>query len=458
MTAPEPLSGFAGSTLVAMPPPPRVPPQRLRYALAAAAALAALQLAALPAAAAVPTTSCPMFPANNVWNTDISSVPVHASSGAWITASGGTGRLLHPDFGSSGDPNAPYGIPYIVVDSSHAKVNPTFQYASESDSVGYPFGPDTPIEGGGSASGDRHALVVDRGSCRLYELYDARYQAGGSTAGSGAVYDLRGNALRPAGWTSADAAGLPILPGLLRLDEVNSGAINHAIRFTVQRTAASFVWPARHQAGSGPAAVNPPMGARFRMKAGIDVSNFSPQTRVVLTAFKHYGMIVADNGSNWFFQGEALNNWPDQLITELKRIPAGDFEAVDEASLMVDPNSAQARQPGPAAAPPPPPAVKQPAVVVVPPAVAAEAAAPSEAAPTDAAEPAADREAAPNAPRGAAPGNPTGVQVRAVTGAGVVGKRPPPGVPGSAWWSIGLGMGVLLLMLLTHLGMHNRPE
>jgi hypothetical protein len=231
-----------------------------------------------------------------------------------------------------------------VVDSSHPRVSVVFQYAAESDRVPYPLGPETPIEGGAASNGDRHALMVDRSNSTLYELYDTHYVAGGSTAGSGAVFSLGDNNLRPSGWTSADAAGLPVFPGLLRLDEVNSGVVSHAVRFTVQRSASGFVWPARHQAGSGPATVNPPMGARFRMKAGVDITSFSPKAQVILRAFQHYGLIVADNGFNWYFQGDASNAWPDSLLGELKHVPAADFEAVDESSLMVDPNSAQARQ------------------------------------------------------------------------------------------------------------------
>ncbi|MGI8609705.1 MAG: hypothetical protein ACR2MY_10840 [Candidatus Dormibacteria bacterium] len=369
----------------------------MRALVAAVAALLSGPVFAAPAAAAVPGTGCSVFPANNVWNTDISTLPVSANSAAWMAATDATaGRNLHPDFGPSDDPNAPYGIPFNVVDSSHQKVSVTFQYASESDRGPYPLGPDTQIEGGAAASGDRHALMVDRGSCTLYELYDAHYQAGGSTAGSGAVFNLNGNGLRPAGWTSADAAGLPIFPGLLRLDEVNSGAVNHAIRFTVQRSAAAYIWPARHQAGSGSAAVNPPMGARFRMKAGVSLAGFSPRAQVIMRAFQHYGVIAADNGSNWYFQGDANNAWPDSLLSELKGIPAADFEAVDESSVMLDPNSAQARQSGSGAglpvippAPPPPPQVAPPAAAAAtqPATVAGQAS-------SDPAAPAADQGAA----------------------------------------------------------------
>ena len=316
-----------------------------------AATVALVVLAPLDALAAPSVGGCPVFPADNVWNTDISSLPVNGQSGAWLSNMGGSGRMLHPDFGSSGDPSAPYGIPYTVVDSTHAKVPVSFQYAGESDKVPYPFGADTPIEGGQNAGGDRHALMVDHSSCTLYELYDAHYQGSGSTAGSGAVFNLRADGpLRPAGWTSADAAGLPIFPGLLRPDEVRAGAVNHAIRFTAQSTDRSFIWPARHQAGSAANGALPPMGARFRLRANFDVSRYHADTQAVLNAMKHYGLILADNGSNWYFQGAADNSWDGTMIGELKSIPAGAFDAVDEASLMVDPNSGQARQPGTSAA------------------------------------------------------------------------------------------------------------
>jgi hypothetical protein len=286
---------------------------------------------------------CPVFPADNIWNRDVSSLPVDtAHSASWIANSGGTSRLLHPDFGSSGTAN-PYGIPYIVVNSSHPKVSVAFDYSDESDGGPYPFGADTPIEGGAGSGGDQHAIMIDSSTCTLYELYDANYSAGGSTAGSGAIWNLASDALRPAGWTSADAAGLPIFPGLLRPDEVSSGVVRHAIRMTVQTTSTSYVWPARHQAGSTTDPNFAPMGARFRLKAGVDISHYSADTQVVLTAMKHYGMIVADNGSNWYFQGAAEDNWDPVMIQQLKSIPAGDFEAVDTSSLMVNPNSGQSR-------------------------------------------------------------------------------------------------------------------
>ena len=313
---------------------------RLHRLFACAAATTALIALAAPAPALPPpTSSCPVFPANNAWHADISGLPVHARSGAWITSMGGGARRLHPDFGPSGEA-MPYGIPYIVVAGSHAKVPVSFDYADESDPGPYPLGPGTPIESGS----DGHAIMIDRDTCTLYELFDTHYAPnGGSTAGSGAIWNLHSNALRPAGWTSADAAGLPIFAGLLRLDEVQAGVVDHAIRLTASQTDRSYLWPARHQAGAANNPNLPPMGARFRMKAGFDITGFRPDTRVVLQAFKRYGMIVADNGSNWYFTGTAENGWPTAMLEELKSIPASVFEAVDASSLMIDPNSGAIR-------------------------------------------------------------------------------------------------------------------
>ncbi len=300
--------------------------------------------------------SCPMFPPDNVWNTSIANLPVNAHSAQWLANMNAATTNLHPDFGPSGDPTNPYGMPSTVVPSGHSFVNVTFQYASESDPGPYPFGADTPIEGGQNATGDRHALMVDPSTCTLYELYNAQYSSTASTAGSGAIWNLRSNALRPAGWTSADAAGLPILPGLLRYDEVQSGSITHAIRMTAAMTDTSYLWPARHEAGARSDPSLPPMGARFRLKANFDVSGFSPQAQVVLRAMQRYGLILADNGSNWYFGGSADPAWPLPLVDELKQIPASAFDAVDESSLMVSPDSGQASSfPGPVtglAAPP----------------------------------------------------------------------------------------------------------
>jgi hypothetical protein len=312
--------------------------RRVPAGLVAAGLLAAGWLAPGAPAGGAPLpgagAGCPLFPADNVWHADVSALPVHPRSAAWITSMGGPDRRLHPDFGPN-DGGQPYGIPYSVVPGSTQKVTVSFDYADESDAGPYPFGPSTPIEGGS----DAHALVVDKDRCVLYELYAADWNGGHPTAGSGAIWDLRNDALRPRGWTSADAAGLPILPGLLRRDEVVAGEVDHAIRLTASRTDRSYVWPARHQAGAASDPSLPPMGAWFRLKAGFDMSRFRPDTQVVLRAMQRHGMIVADNGSNWYFTGTSEQGWDTALLDQLKTIPAGAFEAVDASSLMADPDS-----------------------------------------------------------------------------------------------------------------------
>jgi hypothetical protein len=319
----------------------------MRRPLALAAVLGCLL--ASPALAAtskpLPGTSCPAFPANNVWHADVSKLPVHTRSAQWISHMSPT-RTLHPDFGPSyGAQPVPYGIPITYVYGSHAKVGVRFDYASESDRVGYPLGSDTKVEGGQWTSGDRHTVVVDRSYCRVYETWATRRSGGAWLAGSGATGSLKSNALRHAGWTSADAAGLPILPGLLRYDEVAAGKVDHAIRFTTSTTNRVYVWPARHQAGSVTNAAYPPMGARFRLKAGFATTRYRADTQVVLRAMKTYGLILADNGSPWYFQGTSDSRWTSPMLDELKRIPASAFEAVNESSLMADPNSAAVRTP-----------------------------------------------------------------------------------------------------------------
>ncbi|HET9849995.1 MAG TPA: hypothetical protein VFR68_15775 [Candidatus Dormibacteraeota bacterium] len=294
--------------------------------------LCASLLGASPAiASAPPSTNCQVFPADNVWNTDISKLPVHSQSAQWLNSMAAATTNLHPDFGAP-----PYGFPYNIVDNTHPTVSVSFTYASESDPGPYPLGADTAIENGS----DRHALIINKDTCTLYELYNLSGSGSSWSAGSGAIFPLGSDALRPLGWTSADAAGLPIFPGLVRWDEVQAGAISHAIRFTAQQTDQSFLWPARHQAGAAANPALPPMGARFRLKATYDISHFSPQAQVILLAMQHYGLILADNGSNWYFSGTEDANWPDSLLSELKTIPAAQFEAVDESSLMVDVNSA----------------------------------------------------------------------------------------------------------------------
>jgi hypothetical protein len=264
-----------------------------------------------------------------------------------------SGTFLHPDYGPSGNPRAPYGIPWIVVRKATPFTRLTFQYASESDRRPYPLTASTPIEGGS----DRHALMVDpyasasSPACTLFETYDTYFRSSGrSTAGSGAVWNLNSNALRPAGYTSADAAGLPILPGLVNYDEVASRDLDHAIRFTADCTQETYLWPARHEAGQSNDAC-PPMGARFRLNASftLPASECATFCQTVLTTMKTYGLILADNGSNWYFQGTADRRWTYTEVDQLKQIPASQFVAVDESCLMVNVNSGQALQPGTAA-------------------------------------------------------------------------------------------------------------
>jgi hypothetical protein len=290
---------------------------------------------------------CPMLPADNIWNTPVGGLPLDPGSADYIEAIGAASGL-HPDFGSGTWNGGPIGIPYTVVDATQPRVDVSFDYDGESDPGPYPVPPDALIEGGSQSSGDRHVLVLDRGNCSLYELFDAFPQPGGSWhAGSGAVFDLQSNALRPSGWTSADAAGLPILPGLVRYDEVADGEIRHALRFTAPRTRRDYVWPARHHASSLTAPEIPPMGQRFRLKAGFDLSRFSAPVRVILQAMKTYGLVLADNGSAWYISGVPDPRWDnDNLVSELARVKGSDFEAVDVSALMLDPDSGRADQGG----------------------------------------------------------------------------------------------------------------
>lgn len=315
--------------------------------LATGAAVAAFGVAAAHAASVAGTT-CPAFPDNSWWHADVSQLPVHPRSSQWM-AHMSPSLNLHPDFGPSyGEQPAPYGIPITIVPGSHEKVRVRFQYADESDRVRYPLGSDTLVEGGQWETGDRHTIVVDRDSCRLYETWATRRPAESGAnwrAGSGATWRLSSNALRPAGWTSADAAGLPILPGLLTQEEVVARTIDHAIRFTTNITDRRYLWPARHQAGSVDDETYPPMGARFRLKASYAISPaLRGDTKAILNAMKRYGLALADNGTPWYFQGTADNRWPEKLIEELKRIPASAFEAVDTYPLMISPDSMKVRK------------------------------------------------------------------------------------------------------------------
>jgi len=311
------------------------------------------QAAGNPAPASPSTTvpgapNCPMFPSDNVWNTDISQLPVNKHSAAWMRSMHASSLNLHPDFGPNPG-GTPFGIPFNVVTSKHALIKVHFSQPSESNRAPYPFGPDIRIE-----PGDRHAIMINKDTCKLYELYLASFSGGRASAYAGATWNLNSSHLRPNGWTSADAAGLPILPGLLNYNQVKTAVethtpITHAIRFTAEPTRDAFIWPARHSAGSGSSASLPPMGARFRLKASFSVTRFCSgggltcrSAKAILTEMKHYGMILADNGSDWFFQGSANPQWPDSLVEMLKRIPASAFEAVDESCLKTSANSGQA--------------------------------------------------------------------------------------------------------------------
>jgi hypothetical protein len=296
--------------------------------LAAAAALCAVLALAVATALAARTPpgptagGCPVFPRNNAWNRDVSKLPVDPRSNAYIASidSGGN-HFLHADFGGGGQ----YGIPYRIVSRSQARVPIRFDaYGDESDPGPYPIPPNAPVEGGS----DRHVLVVQRGLCRLYEMFDARRAGSGWVAGSGAVWNLRSNRRRHEGYTSADAAGLPIFAGLARYDEVRRGVIRHALRFTVQRSQAGYIYPATHLASSSRDANLPPMGLRLRLKRSYSLRRFHGQARVILVALKRYGMINADNGSSWFITGAADGRWNDEDLNQLKTVPGSAFEAV----------------------------------------------------------------------------------------------------------------------------------
>jgi hypothetical protein len=285
------------------------------------------------------------MPADNYWHADVRSLPVHPRSNAWVQSIGSTARLK-ADFGSGLWDGGPIGIPYTTVGEDQPLVDLEFEYWDESDPGPYPIPPDAPIEGGPDADGDRHVLVVERDNCILYEVYAAYPQADGSwEAGSGAVWDLRSNELHPDTWTSADAAGLPILPGLVRYEEVEAGRIGHAIRFTAPRTQRAYLWPARHFASSSTDPNLPPMGAWFRLKSTVDPADFSPQTRPIVVALQKHGMILADNGSPWYLSGAPDERWDNDVLRELLTLRGTDFEAIDTRGLIVDPDSGQVAAP-----------------------------------------------------------------------------------------------------------------
>ncbi len=282
--------------------------------------------------AAPPVVSgCSIFPADNPWNQDVSSLPVMANSPNYIASINSTKQFLHPDFGS----NLTYGIPYIVVDGSVSTPINFVDYGDESDPGPYPIPLNAPIEGGGTG-GDQHVLAVNSTNCKLYELYNASVNNShtGWNASSGAIFDLSSNLLRPLGWTSADAAGLPIFPGLARYDEVQSGVITHALRFTVQASQKAYILPATHFASSSTNPSLPPMGLRLRLKASFDISGYTGASKVILQALKTYGMIVADNGSSWYISGATDGRWNDNDLNQLKGVPGSEFEAVYTGPLV----------------------------------------------------------------------------------------------------------------------------
>ena len=299
------------------------------------AVAAAIVVPSLGSAHPLPGASgCPVFPADNPWNQRVDRLPVAANS-AQVIAAIGLNDPVHPDFGSGLYGGEPIGIPYAVVSSKTRKVPVSFQYASESDRGPYPLPRGVPIEGGYGASGDRHVIVVNRDTCTDYELFAAYPHDGGKrwTAGPGAIFNLRSDHLRPAGWTSADAAGLPILPGLARYDEVAAGVIDHALRFTAPCSAPRYVYPARHEASTCHGANLPPMGLRVRLRASVKISGLPYQARVVAQALKRYGMILADNGSPWYISGAPNPHWSNDALHLLDRLTGRDFEVVDTSSL-----------------------------------------------------------------------------------------------------------------------------
>lgn len=289
--------------------------------------------------------TCQVLPADNIWNTPVDRLPVAANSSTYVNTIGaGTG--VHADFGSGLWNGGPIGIPFITVPGTQTRYPATFTYADESDPGPYAIPLNAPIEGGSASTGDRHAISIDTTNCILYELYAAYPQSASWQAGSGAIYNLGSNALRPAGWTSADAAGLPIFPGLVRYDEILAGEIRHALRFTVPQTRRAYVWPARHYASSLTGTQYPPMGARFRLRADFDISGYSPTNQIILRALKKYGMMIADNGSAWFLSGAPDARWNNDDLHLLGGVHGSDFELVDVSGLMVWPDSGQAQQSG----------------------------------------------------------------------------------------------------------------
>jgi hypothetical protein len=289
--------------------------------------------------------SCSVLPANNIWNTPVDTLPVLSNSGSMVTTIGAS-RGFHADFGAGTWNGGPIGIPFVTVTGTQTKYPATFLYWDESDPGPYAVPLNAPIEGGSNSTGDRHAIALDVDNCILYELYRAFPQSGSWTGDSGAIFDLTSNALRPATWTSADAAGLPIMPGLVTYNEVLSGEIRHAIRFTAPQTRREFVWPARHYASSLTGTQYPRMGERFRLKASFDITPYPSEVQVILRAMKKYGIILADNGSAWFISGAPDPRWNDDNLQTFGQLLGSNFEAVDATVLKIDPNSGAAIQNG----------------------------------------------------------------------------------------------------------------
>ena len=307
--------------------------------------LFALTLTAAAQAPPIGPNGCTVLPANNIWNTPVDQLPVSPNSSTYVNRIG-AGSPLHPDFGSGTYNGGPIGIPFVTVPGTQTTYTASFLYASESDPGPYAIPLNAPIEGGSNSTGDRHAISIDINNCILYELFNAFPQASSWKADSGAIFNLASNALRTATWTSADAAGLPIFPGLVRYDEIAAGEIRHALRFTVPSTQRAYVWPARHYASSITDPTYPPMGVRFRLKASFDISGFSTTNQIILRALKKYGMMIADNGSAWFLSGAPDPSWDNTDLHVLTTITGSAFEVVDVSPLMIDPNSGQALQNG----------------------------------------------------------------------------------------------------------------
>lgn len=313
------------------------------YSLYIAALLGLANASAISFAKAPECSGVAVFPDNNIWNRSIEKLPVHPKSKNYIDSIG-KAKPLHPDFGSGTYEGQPLGIPINIVGPTTKRLPVEFEYAEESDRVPYPI-PDHPkVEGGLDSDGDKHLISLDTANGKLYELFNVSKSAKGKwSAGGGAVFDLRTNTLRPDGWTSADAAGLPIMPGLVRYSEVAAGSINHALRFTAPKTQRAYVWPAMHFASSDTNPNLPPMGIRLRLRASFDESSYPRDCQVILRCLKKYGMFLADNGSSWYISGEPDERWNNDTLHQLSQLTGADFEVIDESSLMVRRNSAESK-------------------------------------------------------------------------------------------------------------------